>query len=128
MKNPEICNSVLIVEDNVDMQHLLSDIVKEAGYRPYKVSNGSKAIEKFKKFNPDIVILDIKLPNKNGFQILTEIKNIRKDAIAIIISANGDYKTEKKAMDMGVFAYFSKPFNNNELISILRKAVNTEIY
>ncbi len=128
MKNPEICNSVLIVEDNVDMQHLLSDIVKEAGYRPYKVSNGSKAIEKFKIINPDVVILDIKLPDKNGFQVLAEIRNIKKDAIAIIISANDDYRTEKKAMDMEVFAYFSKPFNNSELISILKKAVNAAIF
>ena len=125
MKNPEICNSILIVEDNADMQQLLSDIVKEAGYRPYKVSNGSKAIEKFKKFNPNVVMLDIRLPDKNGFQILAEIRKIKKDAIAIIISANGDFRTEKKAKDMGVFAYFSKPFKNNELTSILRKAVNS---
>lgn len=125
MKKSEICNSVLIVEDNADMQQLLSDIVKEAGYRPYKVSNGSKAIEKFKKFNPNVVMLDIRLPDKNGFQILAEIRKIKKDAIAIIISANGDFRTEKKAKDMGVFAYFSKPFKNNELTSILRKAVNS---
>ena len=125
MKNLEICNSILIVEDNADMQQLLSDIVKEAGYRPYKVSNGSKAIEKFKKVNPNVVMLDIRLPDKNGFQILAEIRKIKKDAIVIIISADGDFRTEKKAKDMGVFAYFSKPFKNSELTSILRKAVNS---
>ncbi|MEW5767358.1 MAG: response regulator [bacterium] len=116
---------ILIVDDNKDMRFLLSNILKEEGYQTISVGDGRQAIEKVEKSSPDLVLLDIKLPGRDGINILEEMKKIDKDLIIIMLTAYGDIKGSVRAMKLGAFDYITKPFDNEELILIINKAFQT---
>lgn len=114
--------SILIIEDNADMQLLLLSILRDAGYTTSSVTNGQEALNKFDQTHPDFIILDMRLPGRNGKEIMREIRNQNKDVKVIFITAYGDHKTEKEIMDLGAYAYFTKPFNNFDLINTISNA------
>ncbi len=118
--------SILIVEDHKDMQFILSKILKENGYKTSIAGDGIKAIEKVEKYIPDLVLLDIKLPKLDGMQVLDKIKKIDKDLPIIMITAFGNVKDAVNSMKSGAYDYITKPFNNEELILIIQKALKTQ--
>ena len=116
---------ILIVDDNKDMQFLLSNILREEGYEIFSAGNGNRAIEIVKRNEPDLVLLDIRLPGMDGLQILEKVRKIDKDIIVIMITAFGDVKSAVQAMKLGAHDYVTKPFDNEELTLIISKALNT---
>jgi len=116
---------ILIVDDNKDMQFLLSNILREEGYEIFSAGNGNRAIEIVKRNEPDLVLLDIRLPGMDGLQILEKVRKIDKDIIVIMITAFGDVKSAVQAMKLGAHDYVTKPFDNEELSLIISKALNT---
>ncbi len=119
--------TILIIEDNADMHLLLSNIFRDAGYKTCSVYNGLDALRIFNKTHPEFIVLDMRLPGKNGLDIIREIKQYSKDVKIILITVYGDYRTEKKIMDMGAYAYFTKPFSNGDLLNTINQA-NEEYY
>ena len=118
--------SILIVEDHKDMQLILSKILKENGYKTNIAEDGIMAIKKVEKCIPDVILLDIKLPKLDGMQVLKRIKKIDKDLPVIIITAYGNVKGAVNAMKSGAYDYITKPFDNEELIIIIQKALKTQ--
>ena len=78
--------SILIIEDNMDTQLLISSILKENGYETFQLAEGRRIVSKFNECKPDIVLLDIHLPGEDGITILKKIKDIDRDVIVIMIS------------------------------------------
>ena len=115
-------HTILIVEDNTDMHLLLSNIFRDAGYKTSSVYNGFDALKIYNKIHPEFVVLDLRLPGKNGLEIIREIRQDNKDVKIILITAYGDHRTEKKIMDMGAYAYFTKPFSNCDLLNSINHA------
>ncbi|MFA5806655.1 MAG: response regulator, partial [Melioribacteraceae bacterium] len=107
---------ILIVDDDKDMRQLLSDILKSEGYEVRTAESGKKALKEIKVIRPEIVLLDIRLPEMNGIEILKEIKKLNKSIIVIIITAYGEIQNAVDAMKLGAFDYFTKPFHNEEII------------
>ncbi|MDP3297497.1 MAG: sigma-54 dependent transcriptional regulator [Thermodesulfovibrionia bacterium] len=118
--------TILIVDDNKDMQFNLSNILKDEGYEVIAVGDGRGALKEVKMRSPNIVLLDIRLPGMDGMKILEEMKKINKDLIEIMITAYGDTKDAVKAMKLGAFDYIAKPFNNEELILTIKKALQSQ--
>ena len=118
--------SILIVEDNKDMQFLLSNILKEAGYATIIAGDGNRAIKEVQKSVPDLILLDIKLPKMDGMEVLEKIRKIDEDFPIIMITAYGNVKGAVKAMKSGAYDYITKPFDNEELILIIKKALKTQ--
>jgi DNA-binding NtrC family response regulator len=118
--------TVLIVDDDKDMQFNLSNILKDEGYEVIAVGDGKRALKEVKMRFPDIVLLDIRLPKMDGMKILEEMKKINKDLMEIMITAYGDIKDAVKAMKLGAFDYITKPFNNEELILTIKKALQSQ--
>jgi two-component system response regulator (stage 0 sporulation protein F) len=114
--------TILIVEDNADMHLLLSNIFRDAGYKTSSVYNGYDALRIYNKTHPEFIVLDLRLPGKNGLEIIREIRQNNKDVKIILITAYGDHRTEKKIMDMGAYAYFTKPFSNCDLLNTINHA------
>ncbi|MCM8819160.1 MAG: response regulator, partial [Candidatus Omnitrophica bacterium] len=71
----------------------------------------------------DLVILDLKMPKKNGIETLIEIRNYNKDVPVIILTGYGDMATAKKAMEYGVREFITKPFEISEIESIVAKEI-----
>ena len=118
--------SILIVEDDVKVQGLISSILKQEGYKTIEVGDGKKAIQEVQKSLPDLVLLDIRLPDMDGITVLKNIKEIKKDIIVIIVSGYKSIDHAVQAMKLGAYDYVSKPFNDEELLLVIKKALRTQ--
>ena len=97
--------TILIVDDNKNMQFILTNILQEEGYEVRCMDNGNDAIKFVKNKIPDLVLLDIRLPGKNGIEVLEIIKEISEDIQIIMITAYGDVKSAVKAIKLGAYDY-----------------------
>ncbi len=116
---------ILIVDDDKDTQFILSEILKAEGYETTTAGDGKRAIKEVENSSPRLVLLDIKLPGMDGIKILEEMKKIDKDLIIIMLTAYGDVKDAVRAMKLGAFDYIAKPFDNEEIVLIIKKALQT---
>ena len=117
---------ILIVDDNKDMQFNLSNILKDEGYEVIAAGDGKRAIKEVKTKYPNLVLLDIRLPGMDGIEILEEIKKIDKDLAIIMLTAYVDVKDAVRAMKLGAFDYITKPFDNEELVIVIKRALQTQ--
>ncbi len=117
--------TILIVDDNQDLQFNLSNIIESEGYKVLAAGDGTKAVELVREFTPELVLLDMRLPGMDGMKALEEIKKFEKSIIVIMLTAFGDVKGAVNAMKLGAFDYLTKPFDNEELLITIKKALNT---
>ncbi|MDD5529940.1 MAG: sigma-54 dependent transcriptional regulator [bacterium] len=117
--------NILLVEDEVQQQVLLKKILVKEGYLVEEAKNGKDAINKFTCSQFDIVLLDYRLPDITGFEVLQQIKTIDPIIPAIIITAFASIGDAVKSIKEGAFHYLTKPVNPDELCSVLKKAVET---
>ncbi|WP_066640645.1 sigma-54-dependent transcriptional regulator [Desulfolucanica intricata] len=114
---------VLVVDDESSVREVLTDIFKDNGYRVETASNGQDGLEKINILNPDVVFMDIRMPELDGIKAL-ELINRRSEKIPIIlITAYGSTETTIEAMKLGAFDYLMKPLNIREVLRTLEKAV-----
>lgn len=107
---------VLIVDDDVHIAELISLYMEKEGYETYEVYNGRDAIEAFKKYNPQMVLLDIMLPEIDGYQVCREIRQISKTPI-IMLTAKGEVFDTVLGLELGADDYIVKPFDSKELVA-----------
>ncbi len=112
---------ILIVDDNVDLLDYLKDFFMIYNYEVILAETGSEGIEKFREFLPDIVISDMRLPDKNGNIVVKEIKEIDKDVPIIIITGYSDHQLILSAMKNGAVDLLKKPFKPNDLKYLINK-------
>ena len=117
---------ILIVDDNKDMRFNLSNILKDEGYEVIAAGEGKRAIKEVKTKHPNLVLLDIRLPGMDGIKTLEEIKKIDNDLAIIMLTAYVDVKDAVRAMKSGAFDYITKPFDNEELVIVIKRALKTQ--
>ena len=117
-------DSVLIVEDNKDMQFLLSNILNGIGISTIITGSAYAALQELEKAIPDLVLLDIHLPEMDGLEALKRIKQKSKDIQTIMITAYSSITNRTRAFELGANDYITKPFNNDELIFKIREGLN----
>lgn len=119
--------TVLIVDDEVNICELIRLYVEKEGYRAVIATDGQQAMEKFKSSAPDMVLLDIMLPVKDGWQVCREIRAINNTPI-IMLTAKGETFDKVLGLELGADDYIVKPFEPKELIArmkaVLRRAAN----
>ena len=122
-----IKRKILIVDDDPEILKLISVAVslalKEKGYDVITADNGRKAIEIIKAAPPDIVTLDLNLPDINGKEILKKIKEIDEDIAVIVITGHGGEKVAIDLMKSGAFDFISKPFEIEVLLNSINDAL-----
>lgn len=114
---------ILIVDDEPSSLELLETYLLEKGYAVGCAINGQECAEKVKLFRPDIVILDVRLPDRDGLEILEELKKNPASPSVIIITAFHDMATTIKAVRLGAFEYIPKPIDVDELEGAIQRAV-----
>jgi len=102
---------ILIVDDEPFIRNALMSILNSLGYNPTLAENGIKAIEIIKKENPDIVLLDVKMPEMDGITTLKKIREISKDILVIMLTAYGDEETMKQCAEAGADDFLVKPID-----------------
>lgn len=114
--------TITIIEDEPFIIEALSFILKKEGFIVKSISDGAKAIEFVKDTNPDLVILDIMLPNVSGMKILEDIRSTKliAELPVLMLTAKGQKKDRRAAEDACVNEFMTKPFDNAELIQQIK--------
>jgi len=118
-------DKILIVDDDKDTRDILSNLISSDGYKAITASDGRKALIKTRAYSPDLVLLDIRLPEIDGLKVLEEIKKMDKDIPVIMLTAYEDVKGAVQAMKSGAFDYITKPFDNEEMALNIKRALQT---
>jgi two-component system, NtrC family, response regulator HydG len=115
---------ILIIDDDMDMCILLSRFLQRKGFETELAHTGNKGIAKFKESKFDIVLCDFRLGDKEGREVLHELKTINPHAIVIIITGYSDIKTAIDVIKAGAFDYITKPMIPDEVLNVINKSLN----
>lgn len=113
---------ILVIEDDTLVVRTIATHLKKKGYELKLAENGEEGLKAYKEFQPDLTLLDIKLPDFNGLEVLRQIKQFDKNATVIVMTAFDDMKTTVEAIKTGAFEYLVKPLNYMELDLTMDKA------
>ena len=118
--------TILVVEDQEDLQTYLKEFLMENDYVVQVAGDGIAALAMIKKTKPDLVLLDLGLPNMSGESVCLEIRKNWPDLKVIILSARNDTQDIVKGLDLGADDYITKPFQLNELLARVRARLRQE--
>ncbi|AVX19519.1 two-component system, NtrC family, response regulator AtoC [Carboxydocella sporoproducens DSM 16521] len=118
--------NILIVDDEDSVLDFLEEVLEEEGYKVFKAVNGQLALELINKHQISVVLMDIKMPGLSGFDILKKIQNENKNINVILMTAYSTTELAIQAMKLGAFDYIVKPFNIEELLLIIKKALEMQ--
>jgi len=115
---------ILIVDDAAFMRMMIKDILVKNGYEiAGEAENGARAIEKYKELMPDLVIMDITMPEVDGIKAVKEIKKISPDAKIIMCSAMGQQAMVIESIQAGARDFIVKPFQAERVIEAIKKVI-----
>lgn len=128
MAETELKNKVLLVDDDEQILRSLRVYLELEKYQVETAVNGKEALELLKKEKPDIMVLDIMMPEMDGFEVLEKIKedNEVKDIPVIMLTAKGQDVDVLKGYQMGALSYMTKPFNLNELVENIELVLSSK--
>jgi len=114
--------SVLIVDDETGILDSLNILLRNEGFAPRLAHGGKEGLEKISEMSPDIVLTDIRMPHVSGVEILAAAREADPDVPVILMTAQATLQSAMQAVNAGAYYYIQKPFRNDELVAILRRA------
>ena len=115
---------VLVVDDEPHIVLSLEFLLGRAGYETSSAADGEQALELVHRFRPDVVLLDVMMPERNGYEVCQAIRSDPDEAIRaipiIMLSAKGQEVEVLKGLEVGASSYVTKPFGNAELLEAVR--------
>lgn len=117
----------MIADDEPNLRRVLSVILLRDGYTVRTAANGLEALQAVEKEQPDVVITDLKMPKLSGMQLLRKLKDRDETLPVIMITAFGSVGEAVEAVKAGAFDYLEKPFEQEQIRQVVRKAVNQSI-
>lgn len=117
-------NTILVVDDEPNYLIVLSELLKEEGYEVITAQKGEDGLKIVQETDLDLVITDMRMPGMDGLELLKSVKSYNKDLPVIMITAFGEVEKAVVAMKAGAYNYLAKPFNNDELLLNIRKAID----
>jgi DNA-binding NtrC family response regulator len=118
--------NILIVDDDPDVQEVLKDRLESLGYRAVPALTGKQGLELLDKENPQMVFLDIELPDMNGLEALKAIRKRQNDVAVVIVTAFGTIERAVQAMKDGAYDFISKPLKPGYVALIVERAMERE--
>lgn len=112
---------VLVVDDELDFCNSLEEILTREGYRVITATSGRQALEKVKAERPQLILLDIRMPEMDGLQTLERIRQIDKQAVITMVTVVKDTKIESKALRLGAINYITKPLD----LDLLKRSIHS---
>lgn len=115
--------TVLVVDDAAFMRMMIRDILAKEGYVIHEAVNGRDAIEKYREVQPDLVTMDITMPEMDGIAALQEIRASHPDARILMVSAMGQQKMIVEALEAGALDFLVKPFQPAKVLETVKKCI-----
>ena len=117
-----IREKILVVEDEQSIAHFISTVLANNGYEAMQARSGSEAISMISSHCPDLIILDLGLPDMDGLDILRQLRSWSSLPV-VVVSARAHEKDKVTALDLGADDYLTKPFGTDELLARVRTAI-----
>jgi two-component system chemotaxis response regulator CheY len=116
---------VLIVDDATFVRIRLKKIIEKMDFAEVvgEATNGDDAVSLYKDLKPDLVTMDLVMPNRDGIQAIEDIMEFDKSAKIVVVSAMGQDLSIKEAVEKGAREYIKKPFNDDEVYSIIKRVI-----
>jgi DNA-binding NtrC family response regulator len=118
-------DTILIVDDEESIRFSFSEALKGQGYQVFEAGNAPECMEMVRQHSPDIVLLDLRLPDGNGMDLLKQIKELNDHIVVIMITGQGDVQSAVDAMRNGAFHYKEKPIDIEDLKETIKKGLET---
>jgi DNA-binding NtrC family response regulator len=117
---------ILIVDDEETIRFSIKEFLEGQGYEVIVAETCEQALEKINEFLPDLVLLDLRLPNMGGIELLEKVKTKDPSALIIVMTGYGSVDSAVEAMKMGAYDYLEKPFKTEHLKLVIEKALGTQ--
>jgi DNA-binding response OmpR family regulator len=116
---------ILIIDDNHYIRFTLTAVIEEYGFNAITAESCDEGLKEIVSENPSVIILDKKLPDGDGIELLKKIKNLddHKNIPVIMLTAYANEISSEEALKLGAVAFFTKPFDNDEIISTIKKVL-----
>ena len=119
-----MAKNILICDDAAFMRMMIKNVLAKGGYNVVgEAENGAKAVEKYKELSPDLVLMDITMPEMDGIQALKEIKGIDAGAKVIMCSAMGQQAMVVESIQAGAKDFIVKPFQEDRVLEAVKKVI-----
>ena len=115
--------TILLADDEPEVLHLVTRILSAEGTVMLEARTGAEALGVARRTRLDLVILDIKLPDMSGTEVLRRIRGIDPGVPVIMVTSYGSVETVRTSMELGAFDYLTKPFDNREVRRVAREAL-----
>jgi len=114
--------TVLVIDDEVGILDTIRILLKSEGFVPHTALGGKKGLEQIAALRPDLIITDVRMPDVTGLDILASVRAHDPEAVVILMTAQASLQSAIGAVNNGAFYYIQKPFKNDELVTIVRRA------
>jgi len=114
---------VLVVDDEEGVRNLLQRTLEGTGYNVVTAADGQEALDKMSELDIEVVLLDIKMPGMSGIEVLKQLTAYYPDTCVVMVTAVGDAQTAVETMKLGAYDYIIKPFNPEEMVLTVQRAV-----
>ncbi|HWR45124.1 sigma 54-interacting transcriptional regulator [Sporomusa sp.] len=118
--------TVMVVDDEDSVRKLLSAVLKREGYQVVCAESGEEALSKFKTLQPDLIIMDIRMPNIDGITAFKEMRKLSQNVTVILMTAYAAVETAVEAIKLGAFDYVIKPFDIEEVKLLTNRAIQLQ--
>lgn len=116
--------NILIVDDEASVRRFLKDVFTAEGFYVFEAAEGDEALKKLKQNSIEVAVMDLRMPGRDGLETLKEIKLQNIETKVIMMTGYATVKTAVEAMKHGAFDYIVKPFENDELVDIVKAAIS----
>lgn len=116
----------MVVDDEDSVRKLLSAVLKREGYQVVCAASGEEALNKFRSFQPDLIIMDIRMPNIDGITAFKELRKVSQNVTVILMTAYAAVETAVEAIKLGAFDYVIKPFDIEEVKLLTNRAIQLQ--
>jgi len=120
--------TILVVDDAAFMRMMIRDILAKEGYVIHEAVNGRDAVEKYDEVQPDLVTMDITMPEMSGLEALREIRDRDSAARVLMVSAMGQQKMIVEALESGAMDFLVKPFQPTKVLETVKKCLQSQAH
>ncbi|MGE5455307.1 MAG: response regulator [Methylocystaceae bacterium] len=114
---------ILVADDQKGVRRLLEELFRKEGYEVCMACDGQEAVQRAFEFIPDVILMDMKMPNMNGLEACAEIFKKNANIPVIMMTAYGEMEVVKKALEIGVKKYITKPFDIIDLRNMVSEVL-----
>jgi UDP-3-O-[3-hydroxymyristoyl] N-acetylglucosamine deacetylase len=118
---------VLIIDDERDILESLSSVLEDEGFQVLKAANGVEGLAVFERDRPDVVLLDVWMPEMDGLEVLARIKQESTKAVVIVISGHGTISTAVEAVKMGAYDFLEKPLHVDKVLEVVNRGLARDV-